>query len=53
MTDFEKTPPEVRELLGKRIDQLGLRLEGSPVERFVHQLHRELARKGLKHFRPI
>jgi hypothetical protein len=52
MTDFEKTPPEVRELLGKRIDQLGLRLEGSPVERFVHQLHRELARKGLKHFRP-
>jgi hypothetical protein len=52
MTDFEKTPPEVRELLGKRIDQLGLRLEGSPVERFVHQLHRELVRKGLKHFRP-
>jgi hypothetical protein len=53
MTDFEKTPPEVRELLDKRIDQLGLRLEGSPVERFVHQLHRELARKGLKHFRPV
>jgi hypothetical protein len=53
MTDFEKTPPEVRELLSKRIDQLGLRLEGSPVERFVLQLRRELAHKGLRHFRPI
>ncbi|MBI5711515.1 MAG: putative zinc-binding metallopeptidase [Candidatus Eisenbacteria bacterium] len=53
MTDFEKTPPEVRELLGKRISQLGLRLEGSPVERYVHQLYRELERKGLKHYRPV
>jgi hypothetical protein len=53
MPDFEKASPEVRELLGKRISQLGLRLEGSPVERFVHQLYRELERKGLKHFRPI
>src|SRR6266850_975267 len=53
MTDFEKTPPDVRELLGKRISQLGLRLEGSPVERFVHQLYRELERKGLKRFRPL
>ena len=53
MPDFEKAPPEVRELLGKRISQLGLRLEGSPVERFVHQLYRELERKGLKHFRPV
>ena len=52
MPDFEKAPPEVRELLGKRISQLGLRLEGSPVERFVQQLYRELERKGLKHFRP-
>ncbi len=53
MPDFEKAPPEVRELLGKRISQLGLRLEGSPVERFVHQLYRELEGKGLKHFRPV
>jgi hypothetical protein len=50
---FEKTPPEVRALLGKRISQLGLRLEGSPVERFVHQLHREIARKGLTRFNPV
>mgnify|MGYP001562791436 CR=1 FL=1 len=53
VTDFEKTPPEVRELLGKRISQLGLRLEGSPVERYVHQLYRELERKGLRHYRPV
>ncbi len=52
MVDFEKTPPEVRELLDKRISQLGLRLEGSPVEHFVRRLHRELERKGLRHFRP-
>src|SRR5437867_4587244 len=53
MSGFEKTPADVRELLGKRISQLGLRLEGSPVERFVNQLTRELERKGLKRFRPI
>jgi hypothetical protein len=53
VSDFEKTPPDVRDLLGKRISQLGLRLEGSPVERFVHQLHRELERKGLKRFKPV
>ena len=52
VSDFEKTPPEVRELLGKPISQLGLKLEGSPVERFVHQLHRELERKGLRRFKP-
>ena len=50
---FERTPPDLREILGKRISQLGLRLEGSPVERYVHQLYRELERKGLKHFRPV
>ena len=53
MIDFEHTAPDVRELLGKRISQLGLRLEGSPVERFVQQLYRELERKGLHRFRPV
>src|SRR2546422_4712483 len=53
MSGFEKTPSDVRELLGKRISQLGLRLEGSPVERFVDQLYRELEHKGLKGFRPV
>ncbi|HET7224653.1 MAG TPA: putative zinc-binding metallopeptidase [Candidatus Eisenbacteria bacterium] len=51
--EFERTPPELREILGKRISQLGLRLEGSPVERYVLQLYRELERKGLRHFRPV
>jgi hypothetical protein len=53
VSHFENAPPDVRELLGKRISQLGLKLEGSPVERFVHQLHRELERKGLRKFKPI
>ena len=52
MKDFEKAPPEVRELLTKPIKDLGLKLEGSPLERFVHRLYRELDRKGLRKFRP-
>ena len=53
MNAFEKTPAEAQELLGQRISQLGLRIEGSPVERFIHQLYRELERKGLRAFRPV
>ena len=49
---FEKTPPEAQEVLRKPIKDLGLRLEGSPLEKYVYQLYRELERKGLKHFRP-
>jgi len=50
---FEKAPPEVQEILGKPIRELGLKLEGSPLERFVNQLYRELEAKGLKKFRPL
>ena len=50
---FEKTPPDVRELLDKPIRDLGLRVEGSSVERFVRQLYSELERKGLRKFRPL
>jgi len=50
---FEKTPPDVQELLSKPIKELGLKLEGSHLERYVQQLHRELERKGLKKFRPL
>jgi hypothetical protein len=53
MPPFEKTPPEVRDLLDKPIRDLGLRIEGSSVERFVRQLYRELERKGLRKFRPL
>lgn len=50
---FEKAPPDIAEILNKPIRELGLKLEGSPLERYVHQLYRELARKGLKKFRPL
>jgi hypothetical protein len=53
MPTFEKTPPEVRDLLDKPIRDLGLKIEGSSVERFVRQLYRELERKGLRKFRPL
>jgi hypothetical protein len=49
---FEKAPPDVQEILAKPIKELGLKLEGSPLERFVQQLYREVDRKGLKKFRP-
>ena len=42
-------PPEI---LNKPIRELGLKLEGSPLERFVQQLYRELERKKLKKFQP-
>ena len=53
MSTFEQAPPEVQEILGKRISQLGLKLEGSQVERFVLQLQRELERKGIKRWKPV
>jgi len=50
---FEKAPPDVQELLSKPIKELGLKLEGSHLERYVHRLYRELEHKGLKKFRPL
>jgi Putative zinc-binding metallo-peptidase len=52
VASFEKAPAEVREILSSPIQQLGLKLEGSPLERFVQQLYKELAAKGLNRFRP-
>jgi len=43
----------VQEILSKPIRDLGLKLEGSPIERFVQQLYRELDVKGLYKFRPL
>src|SRR3972149_1846986 len=51
MRGFETTPPDLRALLPQRISQLGLKLEGSPVERFVKKLYREVERKGRMHLR--
>lgn len=53
MPAFDKASPEVQEILNKPIRELGLKLEGSPLERSVQQLYRELDRKGLKKFRPV
>ena len=53
MLAFEKAPPDVQEILAKPIKELGLKLEGSPLERFVQRLYRELERKALKKFRPL
>ena len=52
MQQFEKLRPELREILGKPVRELGLKIEGSPVERFVQQLYRELEQKRLTKFRP-
>ena len=49
---FEKTPAEIQNLLPVPIKELGLKLEGSPIERYVEQLFKELEAKGLHHFRP-
>jgi hypothetical protein len=52
VANFEKAPVDVQEILSKPIQQLGLKLEGSPLERFVQQLYKELDAKGFKKFRP-
>jgi hypothetical protein len=53
MRTFEKAPLDVKNLLQKPIRDLGLKLEGSSVERFVQQLYRELEAKSLHKFRPF
>jgi Putative zinc-binding metallo-peptidase len=50
--DIAKPEPAYQELLSRPIRELGLKLEASPVERFVEQLYRELEAKGLTKFRP-
>ncbi len=49
----DKTRPEFEEILDKPIRELGLTLEGSPVERLVAQLYAELDQKHLTKFRPL
>jgi hypothetical protein len=53
MPAFETLDPALRGVLGKRIRELGLKLEGSPVEPYVRQLYRELERRGFRKFRPV
>jgi hypothetical protein len=48
----EKRKEDHRAILEKPIRELGLKIEGSPLERFVQQLYRELEAKRLKKFHP-
>ena len=52
MHEAETLRPELQEILQKPIRDLGLKIEGSPLERFVQQLYRELASKKLNKFHP-
>src|SRR5262245_56823494 len=51
MAGFETAAGDLKPLLGERINRLGLKLEGSPMERYVADLYRELEAKGLRRFR--
>ena len=44
---------ELRELLGRRISDLGLSLHGSPVEPLVERLHWELEQHGIPFLPPV
>jgi hypothetical protein len=48
----QEKPAEPVPVVNTRICDLGLKLEGSEVERFVQQLHRELEDKKIKKFKP-
>jgi hypothetical protein len=50
---FESLDPEIRGVLGKKVSELGLKVEGSPVEGYVSELYQELERRGLQKFRPV
>jgi hypothetical protein len=50
--DTDTSRPELQQVLDKPIRDLGLKIEGSPLERLVNQLYKELDQKGLVKFRP-
>jgi len=52
MHEMEKISSGLQEILNKPIRDLGLRIEGSPLEHLVERLYRELERKKLTKFRP-
>jgi hypothetical protein len=53
MQELEKSRPGLQDLLNKPIRDLGLSIDGSPLQRLVQQLYRELEQKGLMKFRPL
>jgi putative zinc-binding metallo-peptidase len=52
VSEIATSRPPFEALLEKPIRELGLKLEQSPVDRFVQQLYRELERKRLFKFKP-
>lgn len=52
MHETEKQKAGFQEILDKPIRDLGLKIEGSPLDPLVQQLYRELDQKGLAKFRP-
>lgn len=50
--DTDQRNVDRESILEKPIRELGLKIEGSPLERFVQQLYRELESKHLKKFHP-
>ncbi|HWR14366.1 MAG TPA: putative zinc-binding metallopeptidase [Terriglobales bacterium] len=52
MRTFDTLPEDAQAILQTRICDLGLKLEGSPVELHVQQMYQELADKGLLKFKP-
>ncbi len=53
MPELEKSRPGLQDILNKPIRDLGLKIEGSALQRLVQQLYRELEQKGLTKFRPL
>ena len=53
MQEIEKSRAGLQEILNKPIRDLGLKIEGSPLQRFVQQLYRELEQKRLMKFHPL
>jgi hypothetical protein len=52
MESTEQAATEAPSLLNTRICDLGLKIEGSPLERFVQQMYRELEQKKIMKFHP-
>jgi hypothetical protein len=51
--ELEKSRPGLQDILNRPIRELGLKIEGSPLQRLVQQLYRELEQKRLMKFRPL
>jgi len=51
--ELEKLRPGLQEILNQPIRELGLKIEGSPLQPLIQQLYWELEKKGLLKFHPL